>query len=167
MFCPACANPNSVEQKFCRSCGMNLEQTALSVREQKGDEALLQIDAEQRKLERFGNVAFTGFGIVLIVGICALIGYVLQQMVFSGTRPLFGVLLAAFIIFAGMALTYVIWNESLKEKREKLKTPRELPTPDPNLQLPPRDTNDLIPVPSVVEGTTELLDIKRKSNDLK
>ncbi|MEQ1921511.1 MAG: hypothetical protein ABL952_03280 [Pyrinomonadaceae bacterium] len=146
---------------------MNLEQTVLSVREQKGDEAFLQIDAEQRKLERFGNVAFTGFGIVLIVGICALIGYIIQQMVFSGTRPLFGVLLAAFIIFAGMALTYVIWNESLKEKREKLKIPRELPTPDPNFQLPPRETNELIPVPSVVEGTTELLDIKQKTNELK
>jgi len=162
MFCPSCGAKNSVEQKFCRACGMNLEQTALSVREQMGDEALLQIDAEQRKLERFGNVVFTGFGIVLIVGICALIGYVLQQMVFSGTRPLFGVLLAAFIIFAGMALTYVIWNESLKEKREKLKTPRELPTPDPNLQLPPRDTNDLIPVPSVIEDTTKLLKIDAK-----
>lgn len=167
MFCPSCGSQNNVEQKFCRSCGMNLEQTALSVREQKGDEALLQIDTEQKKLERFGNVAFGGFGIVLIVGISALIGYVLQQMVFSGSRPLFGVLIAAFIIFAGMALTYVIWNESLKEKREKLKMPRELPPPVPNPRLPPRDTNDLVPVPSVVDGTTELLDIKRKTNELK
>ena len=63
------------------------------------------------------------------------------------------------IVFAALTLTYVIKRESLKEQREKLKGTRELPPPNPNLQLPERDTNDLIPVPSVVEDTTKLLNI--------
>lgn len=38
MFCPNCGEQNSLEQKFCRNCGINLEQTAAFVREQSAGE---------------------------------------------------------------------------------------------------------------------------------
>ena len=162
MFCPACANQTSTEQKFCRSCGMNLESAAASMLEQYPDGAHAKFKRQERNLERFGAVAFTGFAVVVVIFVLGLLYAILTKMILSDTQPYVGALLMAFIIFAALTLTYVIKRESLKEQREKLKNPRELPTPTPNLQLRELDTNDLIPAPSVVEGTTELLEIKRK-----
>lgn len=162
MFCPACANPNSVEQKFCRSCGMNLESSATSLLEQYPDGSRSDLQRKERSLERFGKVAFTGLGVVVSIGVLGVIYAILENMVLSGRRPYAGVLLIAFVVFAALGLAYVMWAESLKDQRQKLNNPRELPSPEPNLQLPPRDTKHLIPAPSVIEGTTELLDIKRK-----
>ena len=35
MFCPHCGKENSIEQRFCRSCGLSLEKTAQSLAEQR------------------------------------------------------------------------------------------------------------------------------------
>ena len=159
MFCPACANPNSVEQKFCRSCGMNLESAAASLLEQYPDGSHAEMKRQERALERFGKVAFTGFAVALFLGVIAICYTIINKMILSDTQPLAGGLFLAFVIFSALGLAYVIWNESLKEKRAKLNQPRELPPPIPNLELPAPDTNDLIPVPSVVEDTTKLLKV--------
>jgi hypothetical protein len=34
MYCPNCGQATSIEQKFCRSCGLSLEKAAQSVVEQ-------------------------------------------------------------------------------------------------------------------------------------
>ena len=159
MFCPACSNPNSTEQKFCRSCGMNLEGTAALLLEQYPEGSHNSLQRQERALERFGKFAFTGFSVAAGLGVVAICYTIMTKMILSGTQPLAGVLFLAFVIFGALGLAYVIWNESLKEKRAKLKSARELPTPEPNLQLRERDTNDLYPVPSVVEDTTKLLKI--------
>ena len=156
MFCPGCGAKNLVEQKFCRSCGVNLEGTTASLLEQFPDGTRSDLQRKEQSLDRFGSVAFTGFGIVIGVGLLWLLYYIFERMVLSGKQPVPGILLIAFIIFAGLSLGYVFWREHLSEKRSKLGK-------SPNAELPTATTGKLLeeptfePVPSVVEHTTELL----------
>lgn len=157
MFCPSCANQTTTEQKFCRKCGMNLEGTTASLLEQFPDGSHSTFQRQERALDVFGRVAFSGLGIIAVLGVLGIIYAVLENMVLSGRRPYSGILLVALIVFAALGLTYVILTEVLKERRNKQTNPEQLNPPKPNLELPPLDTNDLIPVPSVVENTTRKL----------
>ncbi len=157
MYCPGCGKENSIEQKFCRDCGMNLENSAASLREQFPNSARTSLEREEKLHRRFGQIAFTGFAIVVDLAIIAMIYFIFTNMVLSGDRPWTGVFLIAFILFAGLSLAYVIWNESIKEKREKLQqtpAPEALPTPPTGKLL---NESTIEPVPSVVEDTTKLL----------
>jgi hypothetical protein len=155
MFCPSCGEQNSLEQKFCRKCGINLEQTAMSVREQVD---ALGVTKQAHALEKFGSVAFGGLGVVIGLGTLGIIYAILENMVLSGRRPYAGLLLVAFVIFAALSLTYVFWNEMLKDKRRKLE---QNAAPEPEI---PRSTGKLSDgatferVPSVTERTTSLLE---------
>ena len=146
---------------------MNLEQTVSSMLEQYPDGgSRSELQRQERSLERFGSIAFGGFGVVIGLSICGFIYLILTRMVFSGTSPVAGVLLSLFLIFAGLTLAYVFKNESLKDKRKKLE-----PAPGGGGALPSQtakllDENRFEPIPSVVEDTTKLLKIKRTTRDL-
>lgn len=161
MFCPGCGAKNLVEQKFCRSCGMNLEGSAASLLEQFPGGVRSDLQRQERNLERFGKVAFTGFGIVIGIAILGILYAILTKMILSGTQPWSGALLMAFIVFAALTLGYVLRRESLNEKRQKLGM-----TPAPANSLPDPTTGKLLeestfePVPSVVEHTTAKLKIE-------
>jgi uncharacterized membrane protein len=166
MFCPNCAANNSTEQKFCRSCGLNLEQTALSLLAQIPSAESAGLLKRQKNLEKFGNIAFGGFGIVLLTAVCAIIYLIFTKVILSGNSVFGGILLIAFIIFAILTLCYVVFNEDLKEKMQKTK-------PTLNNELVEKlDTAKLLkdkkfePVPSVIENSTELLYTKNKTSKL-
>ncbi len=137
---------------------MNLEGSAASFLEQFPDGVRSELQKQERNLERFGSVAFTGFGIVLGIGVLGLLYWIFDKVVLSGSDPLQGILLMAFIIFASLMLGYVVRRESLNEKRQKLGM-----APVPTYPLPDASTDKLLhestvePVPSIVEHTTELL----------
>jgi high-affinity Fe2+/Pb2+ permease len=104
-------------------------------------------------------IAFAGFGVVIAAGIGAMIYAIIVNMVLNGTRPAFGILLIAFLLFAAMALGYVVWREALNEKRAKLRTsvePNALPPPSASTG-PLLEDGSIEPAPSVVEDTTRLL----------
>ena len=163
MYCPNCANATSTDQKFCRSCGLSLEQTSESLREQLLGNPKLNLSRQERALEKFGSVAFTGFGIAVAFGIGVLIYTVLTSMVLSGTRTVFGLFLIAFILFAGLSLGYVFWRESLKEKRESLNPAHQPETDSRPTVRELGDAERFVPVQSVVEQTTDLLLTENKT----
>jgi len=166
MFCPNCGANNSTEQKFCRSCGLNLEQTALSLLEQIPSAESAGLLKRQKNIEKFGNIAFGGFGIVLLIAVSAIIYLIFTKVILSGNSVFGGILLIAFIVFAILTLTYVVFNENFKERMQKT-------NPSLNNELAEkRDTAKLLeeklfePVSSVTENSTELLYTKNKTKKL-
>ena len=90
MFCPNCGSNNLTEQKFCRSCGINLEQTAHSLLEQIPSAKSADLIMKRRSLEKLGGIAFTGLGIVIGLGILGLLYSILVKMVPFGNGGLRG-----------------------------------------------------------------------------
>ena len=163
MYCPNCGNQNSTEQKFCRKCGMNLEASAASlVRQTEGGE----ITPSDRRLEFFGKVVFGGFGFAGMAIVGGLIYTLITRFVLTGTGVAFGIALSFFLVFAMLALVYVILNEGRKERVSKTRIPER------DGELRSRDTAKLIeerhfePIPSVVDDTTELLKVEARTRKL-
>ncbi|MGB2752233.1 MAG: hypothetical protein WBC19_09265 [Pyrinomonadaceae bacterium] len=145
---------------------MNLEQTSASLTEQFGG-----VPDTERKVNWFfnslGKVAFGGFGGISVAGFILLIYTIASKMIFTGDRMVTGILLSLFLIFAALSLVYVIWQESVKDKKSKFATVPQLETDRELSANVLADGSNFTPTPSVVEGTTELLDIKRKTSQLK
>lgn len=156
MFCPNCGTNNLTEQKFCRACGLNLEKSAESLLEQIPSAESAKLLRKERNLEKFGNIAFGGFGLIFLAGIGTLIYVIFTKMILTGNSVFAGILLIAFIIFAVLTLAYVFLNEDLKERKKK-KNPTEIN------EIENRDTAKLLEekhfesIPSVTENSTELL----------
>ena len=156
MFCPSCGAKNSTEQRFCRNCGMNLEPAAKSLLEQYPAGTYPDLDRREQRIETFGQIAFTGFMIVIGLAVLGLIYVILDKMVFSGDNALAGILLLNLIIFAMLTLAWVVFREDLKEKRMKAARSRpELEMPAATRQL--LEEKEFEPIPTVTESTTELL----------
>lgn len=168
MFCPNCAARNSNDQRFCRGCGMSLEQVNAVLTEQFPGRESKELERKVRRLERFGQFAFGGFAIVVGIAILAIIYAIVVNMILTGQRPWFGALLIAFITLAGLTLAWVVLNEDLKEKRKALSKHRDFgPIHEHDIV-----TNKLLNqppaghIPSVIEDTTDLLPVKNRTRKL-
>jgi hypothetical protein len=168
MYCPNCGKKNYDQQNFCRSCGLKLEQISAALTEQRPEREPDIIERKEARLEVFGNVAFIGLGIVLAAGIVGILYVIITKFILSGENPLAGVLLANFIVFAALALTYVVLREDLNDRKKKARAvPASPPAGEHEI-----DTNKLLqdpidePVPSIVEDTTDLLPVEKRNRKL-
>ena len=167
MFCPNCGSNNSTEQKFCRSCGLNLEKSAESLVEQMPNAQNPNLLKQTQQIEKFGNFALGGFGVVLLTAVGAIIYFIFSKMILSGANVLAGILIIAFLIFAVLSLIFVILNESAKEKKAKIN-----PVLADEL-TGAKDTGKLLeekpfePVSSVTENSTELLFAENKTRKIR
>jgi len=167
MFCPNCGSNNSTEQKFCRSCGLNLEKSAESLIEQIPNAQNANLLKQTQQIEKFGNFALGGFGVVLLTAVGAIIYFIFSKMILSGANVLAGILIIAFLIFAVLSLIFVILNESAKEKKAKIN-----PVLADEL-TGAKDTGKLLeekpfePVSSVTENSTELLFAENKTRKIR
>jgi len=167
MFCPNCGKENFSEQKFCRDCGIGLEKVVESLMEQKILSA--QDDKSLRKrilLETFGTVAFGGFGMVIIIAVCAIIYVIVTKMILSGSSVLAGMLLTAFIVFGLMSVMYILFNESLKDNKLKDKQSEGREPIEPKNTINLLEEKPFEPAASVTENSTELLFIENKTKKL-
>lgn len=162
MFCPNCGAKTSIEQKFCRACGLGLEKIALSLNEQlptRPDENLM---SQKERFERMGMVLLSVFG----VGVLFLLvyGIVYKLMVTQG-KILGGLALLGFIIMAVCGLLSTVLFAKAKEA-EQAASKRRIANKEAAVVATP--TKELLteghfePVPSVTDRTTELLYAEKK-----
>ena len=163
MFCPNCGANNSTEQNFCRSCGFNLDDTAKSLLLQIPSAETANLLRHEKAIDNFGKFALGGLGVVGLIAFTAGIWYLVTKFLVNGTNIYAALLLISFIVFALLSLIFVIFNETLKEKKAKIKLPEQ------NELAQPKTTGRLLedkpfePAASVVENSTELLLTKNKT----
>ena len=160
MFCPNCGKANSVDQKFCRSCGFNLEETARSIVQQLPAGHVEHSLAERRELVEkmlfgLGGVGLTGF-------VAFLIWRIVVDIIVGMGQVLGGVLLALVVLILAFLVVLAAYRQDLIDKAAKrpLSSP-ETPLPEPTTRQLGEPTFE--PIPSVTEPTTDLL-VKENTN---
>ena len=162
MFCPNCGAKTSIQQKFCRGCGLGLDKIALSLSEQlptRPDEHLL---SQKERYERLGLAALSVFGL----GVLGVMLYsVIYKIIISEGNWLGGLGLLGFVIMVGCGVLSVILFAKAKEAGEAAGK-RRLEEKETAVKTTP--TNELLteghfePVASVTDRTTELLYVEKK-----
>jgi hypothetical protein len=158
MYCPSCGKSTSVEQKFCRACGLSLEKIAQSLTEQLPSTQLNEdLEDRKRKVERWLTLLLgSSFGIFVI----SVLGALIYKIIIIKGDFLLGFALLALFIALMAALILVVYRESLREAVAKRQLSQAtLPQPEATGKL--LTESHFQPVPSVTEPTTELL-VERK-----
>ncbi|HEX6733087.1 MAG TPA: zinc-ribbon domain-containing protein [Pyrinomonadaceae bacterium] len=155
MYCPNCGKTNSADQKFCRSCGLRLEQVVQSLAEQlTAPDADSKLVERQHSLDRWIKIIAASTA-SLFVG--AVLWGIIYSIIIVKGEVLAGSIFLAVIIGLVLFALLTLYRESLTKKSPK--QPPSLTTADTaKLLSEPR----MEPLPSVVEGTTELLTVEKK-----
>ena len=163
MFCPNCGNKISLDQKFCRTCGLALEKIAQSVCEQLPTRLDESLEERKNKLERLGVVALSIFGAGLLSALLYKVGY---QLMLTQGKILAALGMLAVVVILGSGILSVILFAKAHDV-EEVKTRRRLqgsektPEAESTARLLPEGYIE--PVPSVADRTTELLLAEKKS----
>jgi hypothetical protein len=153
---------NSSEQKFCRACGLDLEDAKRSLIEQlpaaiQNQRLSIRRQKVERLLHVLAGVGITAFAVILI-------STIITEIIIGKGQLLGGIVFIAFFLGIVLFLLLVLYGESLK----KATGDRKLPDVEtPRMDTPPtRQLSDpyFEPVPGVTESTTELLSAEIKSN---
>jgi hypothetical protein len=160
MFCPNCGTKTSIDQNFCRACGLGLEKIAVTLNEQLPTRVDMNLHHEKERFEKLGVAALSVFGL----GVLSMIVYgVVYKLMVSGGNILTGLAALGFIIMIACGLASVVLFAKANEAGEAA-TKRK---PQQNLAAGSESTKELLteghfePVPSVTDRTTELLTIEK------
>jgi hypothetical protein len=166
MFCPKCATQNTEEAKFCRSCGTDISLVPQAVSGALAQQLAADDDPRHRRrrrgkwdkgpptIDRAVKNVFTGIAFVCIA-------FAIAGWMPGGHVWWFWMLLPAAGYLGDGVSTYL----RVAEERKRLappqyQTPRAAVPPPPRASaLPPRETGEVIPPPSVTEGTTRHLGV--------
>lgn len=162
MYCPNCGNKTSIDQNFCRSCGLGLEKIAVSLSEQRPAKVDLSLQERKERLEKLGVAALSVFGLGFLGFVVYLI---VQKIIAKGGDPLtlFGML--GFLLMVLCGLTAVVLFARAKDLSDKSSKRQQQ-----NL-VGGTQTGQLLseghfePIPTVTERTTELLTVDKRDTN--
>lgn len=129
MYCATCGTRVSGDQKYCRSCGMDLQLISQAVSEHL-DQAADTFESEDERLARWGKIAsLTGISILCLLALGAFIcltisilfGLNFESFGFALFAPIVFTVSLCFIIAGAGLMSYPIVKKELQRpKRKKL-----------------------------------------------
>lgn len=167
MFCPKCATQNADEARFCRSCGADISLVPQALNGGLAERMAAAEDdtrhgRRQRRnkedkppsIERAVRSFFMGVAFICVA-------FAVREWAPAGGIWWFWMFIPAALNLAdGLGAYLRLVSEG---KRQKTPTyvapPMAIPPPRPIGALPQRETGEMIPPPSVTEGTTRHLNI--------
>jgi hypothetical protein len=175
MYCPKCGVQNIEDAKFCRGCGADIGLVSQALTGHLPDKRAVGYDAEGKPYDGSGrrirrhkeapridkaitNI-FTGIGFLIVA-------FSVLRFAPAGRLWWYWMLIPAFTSLGGGLAEYVRFKHS---KGEEIKLPgiESRPAMPPQSSrvsaLPPRNTSELVPPPSVTEGTTRHLDLSQEA----
>jgi len=161
MFCPNCGKANSIDQKFCRSCGFNLEETSRSVTQQQPTIAANK--ALTARKEFIEKVLLTICGVGLTIFVIILIWLIVTDIILGKGQIAGGILGIAFILGMAISLVLIVYRQVLIDAAAKGR-PAAPETPLPEAQTRQLGESTVEPIPSVTEPTTDLLIKEQRRN---
>ncbi len=159
MFCPNCGTKTSIDQNFCRACGLGLEKIALSLTEQLPAKPNLSLQQQKERLEKLGVAALSVFGL----GILTLLAYIIgNSLMTSDASILVKLGLVGFVIMMACGLVSVILFAKANElgKEATKREPQNLASGESTKEL--LTEGHFEPVPTVTDRTTELLTVEKR-----
>jgi hypothetical protein len=165
MYCPKCATPLADDQKFCRSCGFDLqvisrfftsEPPAIEPRESEflpgGGSQSLKEKLHRRAMITIISALLVGCTIPIAIGLLSGYGWLNQLiLVLSG--------IAGFLLFSGCIVMIYADGLSKKEGDGGSSRPSALWPSKQTNQLPPEGRSE--PVQGITEHTTDLLETSK------
>lgn len=167
MFCPNCGTTNSTEQKFCRSCGINLGVIAESLLLQLTTARDASSSKKERSIENLGNFVFSRVGLIVLIGVILMTSGIFFKVILADGAIVSGTLMIFCAVLAGLMAILISFYESVKERKAQINpalTSELTQTKDTGKLL---EEKPFEPVSTVTENSTELLPVENKTRKFK
>lgn len=167
MFYPNCGTNNSTEQKFCRSCGINLGVMSKSLLLQLTTARDASSSKKERSIENFKTFAFSKFGLVLLIAVILMISGIFYKVILTDNDVSFGISLIFITVFTSLILFFVSFIESVKEKKAGINPVLKSELTEAKDTGKLFEENFFEPIQSVTENSTELFSVESKTRKIK
>ncbi len=165
MFCPNCASEIEIEQKFCRSCGLKLDEILRVVAEQIPSEEFAKLQKRKELFEKLGIFSLSSFGVIGIAFFFSKVIY--YKMILIGADVMFWSGFIAFVVFGLLAVFFFNYPKlfmNLENVNPNLLKAKEKKISNSTNKLLPEGFIE--PIPSVTENSTKLLFVENKTKKL-
>ena len=159
MYCPNCGTKTSIDQNFCRACGLGLDKIALSLTEQLPTKPNRSLQERKERFEKLGLAALSVFGLGIFSFLVYAVGY---KLIVSEGDLFAAVAFIGFVIMIACGLASVILFAKAKEVGEEAikRKPQDLSSGESTKEL--LSEGHFEPVPTVTDRTTELLTVEKR-----
>lgn len=172
MYCPKCGTENIEGANFCRGCGADLAPVSQALSGRVPERRSASHDPEGRSRDRHERhkrrgkepridkaitSAFTGLAFLVVA--------IILSRTPMGRAWWYWLLIPAITMIGGSIAEYVRFKHGRdREPSSPEVEPRPAAVPPARVSaLPPRNTSEMAPPPSVTEGTTRHLNVKAEA----